>query len=145
MGNITEIFNEFKTKVEKEQFVKQQHDTITALMTKNAQLEQEVAHLKKMLVESVPLLPQENPVSKIILTPEEAVIESQIQIIQDRSYGQELTLEDVKKLDLLIKNKRLVKEQSTTIQGESKKVDKKQLSHAELILIASKGPSDGNS
>lgn len=142
MGNITEIFNEFKTKVEKDQFVAKQHETIELLVEKNKQLSAEVEHLKKLLINSVPMLTQESSVSKIIITPEEAVIESQIQIIQDRSYNQELTLEDVKKLDLLIKNKRLVKEQSTTIQGESKKIDKKHYTNAQLITIASKG-TDG--
>lgn len=142
MGDVIEIFNEFKTKVEREQFLNSQHKTISTLIAKNTQLTQEVEHLKKMLLDSMPILSQENPVSKIILTPEEALIETQIQMIQDRSFNQELTLEDVKKLDILIKNKRLVKEQSTTIQGESKKVDKKNFSREDLIRIASKNPID---
>lgn len=145
MGNITEIYKEFKTSVEKEQFVLKQHETIELLVTKNKQLTEEIEHLKKLLVESVPILPQQNLVSKIVQTPEEYVIESQIEIIQSRSYGQELTLEDVKKLDLLLKNKNLIKlRDPATIQGESKKIDSKNYTRAELISIASKGP-DGSS
>lgn len=143
MSDVIEIFNEFKNKIEKEQFVTKQHDTIESLKAKNLQLEQEVTHLKKMLMDSVPLLPQEASVQKIILTPEEALIESQLKILEERSYGSELTLEEVKKLDLLIKNKNIIKDQNKVLQGESKKISKKNYSNAELIALASKGP-DGS-
>jgi hypothetical protein len=142
MSNVIELFNQFKSESEKEQFISKQHETIGHLMSKNRKQLEEIEHLKKLLVESTSLL-NEPKVEKIILTAEEALIEGQIEILKGRSYT-ELTLEDVKKLDLLIKNKRLAKEQSTTIQGESKKLDKKQYSNAELIQIVNtkKGSTD---
>lgn len=133
MSNVIQLFNEFKTVSEKEQFIAQQHATIGSLIAKNKQLIIEIDHLKKLLLDSTSML-VEPKVERVILTAEEALIEGQIEILKSRAYT-ELTLEDVKKLDLLIKNKRLAKEQSTTIQGESKKLEKKQYSNAELIQI----------
>lgn len=137
MADIIELFNDFKTNIEKEQFLVKQHVAITQLMHQNKQLQQEIEHLKALLAQSSSLLPALSPVEKIIMTPEEALIEHQIELIRNRSFDRELTLEDTKKLDLLIKNKRLAKEQSTTIQGEFKKIDKKNFSDAELIQIVS--------
>lgn len=131
MGNVLEIFNEFKTKVEKEQFLSKQHETISILLEKNKELTQEIIKLKQLLTTPV--------VERVILTPEEALIETQIQFIHERSYTTELTLEEVKKLDLLIKNKKIIKEQQNeiTIQAESKNLDKKDYSNIELIQLAS--------
>lgn len=140
MGNIIELCNQFKTDVEKNQFLVKQHETILSLTNENKRLIEEVEHLKTLLVASAPIL---NPTTRVILTPEEALIEQQIELIQNRSYNAELTLEDVKKLDLLLKNKKLSKEQNVSLQGESKKVDKKNYTNAELILLASSKSPEG--
>lgn len=136
-SNIVEMFNDFKTEVEKQQFIEQQYKTIKSLMDKNKQLNEEVVHLKKLLLDSTSITVQQHEVSRIIVTPEEALIESQLNMIQGRAYLSELTLEDVKKLDLLLKNKRLNKEQSTTVQSESKTMDKDSYSATELMQIVS--------
>lgn len=136
MSDIIQLFNQFRDDVEKQQFLEKQHALILKLQKDNKNLQIEINHLKNLLTQSVPLLMPE--VVNVIVTPEEAVIDKQIELLQARGIDRELTLEDTKKLDLLIKNKRLVKEQSTTIQGESKKIDKRSVSNAELILIASK-------
>lgn len=52
--------------------------------------------------------------SKLILTPEEELLEMQINNLNAVSRERKLTLEEVKTLDLLIKNKRLIKKQSTS-------------------------------
>jgi hypothetical protein len=136
MSDIAELFEEFKTSVEKEDFIAKQHATISNLMQKNAQLMQEIEHLKQLLETSISV-ESSHPVERIIVTPEEALIDRQIEMIQSRGYDRELTLEDTKKLDLLIKNKRLSKEQSTTIPGEPKKyAPQKVISNKELIKIA---------
>lgn len=137
MAEVIELFNEFRTKAEKERFIQQQHNTILTLAAQKAQLEAEITHLKELLGSNTQLIESESSVSRVIVTPEEALIESQINILQNRSLGQELTLEDVKKLDLLLKNKNIIKSHDETIKADSKKVDKKSLSKAELIQIAS--------
>ena len=50
--------------------------------------------------------------------------------------GSELSLEEIKKLDLLVKNKRLALEQSTTIVADSKKISPTEYSKAQLVQIA---------
>lgn len=138
MSDISQLFSEFKTSVEKDDFIEQQHKTIDGLMRKNEQLQQEVSHLKQLLESTLQnVSTQLHPVERVIVTPEEALIDRQIEMIQHRAFDRELTLEDTKKLDLLIKNKRLAKEQSTTIQGKTKKYNNdKLISSKELIQLA---------
>lgn len=136
--DISELHKSFKDEVEKNAFLSKQHETILILTSEKKQLKAEIEHLKELLITSTQLL--EPKVERIIITPEEAVIESQIQILQNRALAEELTLEDVKKLDLLLKNKNIIKTQISTIKGESKKVDKKNLSSAELLQIAASKP-----
>jgi len=52
--------------------------------------------------------------TSLILTPEEELCEVQINNLNGISRERKLTLEEVKMLDLLIKNKRLIKKQSTS-------------------------------
>lgn len=136
MDNIITLYKECKSEKERQEFVIKQHSTLSTLIEKNKQLEEQVAHLKEMLTEAMPLISTE----KIIVTPEEALIDQQIKILNDRSLGRELTLEDIKKLDLLIKNKNILKEETKTIEAASYSIKKNNtnFSKAELIQIAQK-------
>jgi hypothetical protein len=126
--NISSLNKEFKTTAENQQFIEAQLKTIKSLMNKNKLLEEEIVQLRQML--SVPT------VEKVIVTPEQALIEDQILIIQNRSYLQELSLEDVKKLDLLLKNKLLIKRADPkTVDGKS---SYQKMSDTQLLEIASK-------
>lgn len=141
MSNIVELFKEFKSDREKQEFIAAQQATIEALLKSNTALKDEVEHLKALLLGSTQLL-NEPKVERIILSPEEALIERQIAFIQARGVNSEVTLEDVKKLDLLLKNKHLSKEKSETFSGESRKPDRKNLSSKDLIQIALKKPDN---
>lgn len=72
------------------------------------------------------------------MTPEELVCIEQIGILHNRSSQRELSLEEVKKLDLLIKNLRLIKEQSTENVANAQWRD---VSEDALVAIASKSES----
>lgn len=141
MADIMELFTEFKTEMEKKSFVEQQHKTITALITKNKLLEEEVKHLKDLLLTITPVA-GDNVVQKIIITPAEALIERQVFMIQSYGLEKELTLEEVKKLDLLLKNLKILKDQNTTIQNSPAKYENKHLSSAQLIQIATSKKSN---
>ena len=67
------------------------------------------------------------------VSPEEIICIEQIAKLKDRSYNRELTLEEVKRLDLLIKNLRLIKEQSTENVSQVKYRD---ISEATLVELA---------
>lgn len=136
--DITTLYTEFKSETEKNQFIESQVKTILSLQTENKALKEEIAHLKQLLTTSTPLI-TENKVQKIILTPEEALLQSQIEILQLRGLDEELNLEDVKKLDLLLKNKLLVnKSVPETFESQAKKLG---LSNTKLLEIAKK-PND---
>ncbi len=68
------------------------------------------------------------------ITPEEIILAEQISILQKVSKGREMTLDEVKKLDILIKNHRLVKNQST----ENTNAEFRDVSEADLVAIATK-------
>lgn len=107
--DISHLHKNFQSDMEKQQFMEAQHKTIIELKRQVDEKDKELA-----------LLRSDTKVERFIVSPEEALIEEQISIIQNRSYGQELSLEDVKKLDILLKNKTLVKTQRD-LKGSSKK------------------------
>lgn len=121
-----------------EAFVKAQHATIVTLLKENTALKENVEHLKELLLTSVPLI---NDVQRIIVTPEEALIEKQIGILQLKGMVEELSLEDVKKFDLLNKNKQLISNTSATIVAKSKHLP---YSNAELLSLVSRAPKAPN-
>lgn len=137
MGNIVELSTEFKAEIEQGRTLAPVQNTITALVAENKALTAEVERLKLLLAATNSALGQENEVLKIILTPEEALIEGQIEILQNRAINFELTLEDVKKLDLLLKNKNLIKSQQPSTLEVSPIKRGSSLSKQQLIEIAS--------
>jgi|CXWK01.1.fsa_nt_gi hypothetical protein len=80
------------------------------------------------------ILSLESILSKpLAVTPEELICVEQIDIIKQKSAGRELSLDEIKRLDLLIKNLRLVKEQSTqTIEHK----DYRNVKEVDLVAIA---------
>ena len=71
--------------------------------------------IKELSKNFIPV-PQDSSKGKLIkmhVTPEEQIIDEQIRQLSQISNRGELTLEEIKKLDLLIKNKRLLNDQST--------------------------------
>lgn len=133
--DVTEIFKTFKNDKEKQKFLEAQFEAVLELQRKIRTLEEENLHLKTLLATNVPSL---NIPLPIIISPEEYLIDKQISILEERgriSADPELTLEEVKKLDLLLKNKKIIKDGKEVIKIE--KVTKGKLTNKELALIAS--------
>lgn len=131
--DIISMYKDATSDQEKQNFFIKQQELITTLLRDNKKLQAEIEHLKI-------LLSQDDNVEKIILTPEECLLEHQIKLLQEKGLSRELTLEETKKLDLFIKNKRLAKEQSTVISGEVKKIEKPD--KYKLLELASSKPKD---
>lgn len=127
MGNIIDLPVK-KTVQEWRDFAEKQFITIQFLQEANSVLQKEIDEIKKSLPQ-----PGQSAVEKVIVSPERALIEDQIAMIQARSYMKELNLEDVKKLDILLKHSKILKEQDSALDGKSKPVA---LSPDELIKIA---------
>lgn len=112
--SISTLAGQFDSEDDLREYCNKQFQIIKTLTDENKNLKEEIEHLKVLMNSMV------EP-AKIIITKEQALLEEQIDIIQRRSIGQELSLEDTKKLDLLIKNLKLVKEQEKTFDGTPKK------------------------
>lgn len=132
--SISTLAGNFSTELELQAYCDKQFQTIKKLTEENEKLNAEIEHLKFVISSSTEILPYE--VVKIIVTKEQALLEEQISILQSRSIGKELTLEDTKKLDLLIKNLRIVKENQPPLDGKPKK--KFVTNERDLLTVASK-------
>lgn len=104
-------------------------ELVTNLERENTDLKKQVEELKHQLAQ------------KVLghITPEELVCIEQIKILQNRSAQRELSLEEVKKLDLLIKNLRLIREQST--ENVTNAQWREVFSEDALVAIASQSES----
>lgn len=83
------------------------------------------------------------PVTKIVnreLSPEEEIIDLQIERLRQKSRLQELSLDETRMLDIHIKNKRLI-EKKSTINADFKKIGE-DLSDDELLELAEGSSND---
>ena len=103
-----------------------------------SELEQENAQLKKRIEQMEAFIKgQSNSVSA-----EELICVEQISIIKQKSQNRELSLDEVKRLDLLIKNLRLIKDQSTQVVDHK---DYRNVKEIDLVAIArSPEPEEDN-
>lgn len=125
---------QFKTKKQLEEYATAQFLALQSAAVQIKKLQEEVTHLQKLLSDTVPQL-GDSKVETLIKTPEQCIIDAQIGLLMQRAIQKELTLEETKQLDLLIKNKRLLSGDSTEISGEKVK-NKKSIPEAQLIRLA---------
>lgn len=126
----------FKNKSELQKYAEQQFNSLLIATQTISQLRSTVEELKKELA----AYKEKEEESKIIVVPvsdEELICRSQIQKLYGKAINQELTLEETKRLDLLIKNLYLIKNNGKTksLDGESKKIPDN-LSQEELLQLA---------
>jgi phosphopantetheinyl transferase (holo-ACP synthase) len=110
-----------------EKFIETQHKTIEQLCKQIEALKEKNTHLENVLKAVV----KPGLVSEV--TQEELICIEQIDIIKNRSSQRELTTDEVKKLDLLIKNLKLLRQESTVIMSKS---SYKSLPEDELLALA---------
>lgn len=115
---------------------RQMKETLTSeqwIVFSNAQMQQlevyarEISILKQKNAQLEHLLKQKTPSLVQELTPEEIICIQQIDRLHNASQTRELGLEEVKRLDLLVKNLKLIREESTIVvnnrQDTLKEVD----------------------
>lgn len=91
-----------KSKKDLEQYTSAQDAVIIKLQKENELLKQKLSHLENLLIAKT-----------TTISPEELICIEQIDVIKQKSSQRELSLDEVKRLDILIKNLRLIKDQST--------------------------------
>jgi hypothetical protein len=134
MATIIALGGEFASVKELKQYSDAQYVALQGATEKIKKLEEEITHLQTLLVSTTSLIENPNKIS-VIKSPEQAIVEAQIEILQNRALTKELTLEEIKALDILIKNKRLLAGDPTTIEGKDKK-PKREYTEAELVRVA---------
>ena len=110
--SIADVKKEYAEKASKKDlqiFVQKQQDLIVQLGNQVNILKDKNAHLEKMLLSLTP----DNQVNPVPV--EEMVCIEQIEIIRSKSSERELSLDEIKKLDLLVKNLKLIREKSSKV------------------------------
>lgn len=108
--------------------------TIDQLLKAVDEKDKEISHLKEMLGSMVPTIQTSDSIVSPI-TDEELIADIQISKLKEAAKIRDLTLDEIRKFDLLVKNKRLAQGDPTTINGENLL---KQKSKPELIKLAAK-------
>lgn len=102
--------------------------TIRELEDTVAQKEIELEHLKDMITKCAPSLTIQQ-----IITDEEMIALKQLAFLKVKALKSELTLDELKAFDILVKNKRLFEDKSTDNVGTALLRD---VSQSELLQIA---------
>jgi hypothetical protein len=130
LDNINTLAGQFESKEELQKYCDNQFLTIQRLVTQVKRLEEELYDTKSLLTAAVPM---ENKV-QLDVAPEQLICEMQIKKLEKVSMERDLTLEETKKLDLLVKNLLLIKEDKKGIkEAEFNKVE--DISEAQLLSL----------
>ena len=114
--------------------------TIDQMLTRLNEKDEEIMHLKQMLMQNAPVIGEASP---LIVSDEEYIALQQLQKLKEISRTRALSLDETRQFDLLVKNKRLAQGNATTIEGKKIPQD---ASTKKLIDIATKkiaGPQGG--
>lgn len=134
------MLNEAKDLAELRAFSEAQQKTIVKLSKKNKELEEEVAHLKKLLESSAPIVAVDNAptfqADKFLTTDQEAICRMQLNKLKEVSYERELTLEEAKRVEIFSKILNVLENSPKTIKVETKNLDNK-----ELLSLLEQDPS----
>ena len=125
-----------KTELELRSFAEAQMKTLTTVMKKNKELQDQVEHLKKLVAGAVPIISKDSPL--IVGTLEEEIAKREIYKLNEKSLDPEcLMLEEAKKLEIY----------SKILASKVKKEDKderevKELDASQLLAIAESTVTD---
>lgn len=90
-------------------YADQQFRSLKAAQTLIGQLQEKIEHLQSLLADSVPV------VRKIQVPHEQAIVEIQIEKIREDAFARQLSLDETKRLDLLIRNLHAIKAKQADI------------------------------
>lgn len=135
--DIKTLAGEFKSSIELKDYCNKQYVALEQALKRVTDLQHEVAHLKELLA-AAKVVPVVAP-SIIPGNPEQTICEMQVNLLYSIAASRALTLEETKRLDLLVKNLLLIKAQP------GKPIDyslPKDVTEADLVsLAASQAPA----
>lgn len=134
--NITDLVQQFKDKAEVDAYCRQLYTTLQATLKEKEILKEKVMNLELMLV-----APNPNKV-EFVVNPEVAFIEMQLNRLKIRYADLDITDEDTKKLESLMRSLKIARDKNPPIKIPQKST--LPIEEAELIaLAAEKLPDNG--
>jgi hypothetical protein len=109
-------------------FAESQHRTIESLCAENEMLKEKLAQLEGFLKQNTSLINVVNNVSD-----EEAICIQQITLLKNKSMNREMDLDEIKRLDLLVKNLRLAREKT---ERQAREPEYLPIKEADLVELA---------
>lgn len=107
--------------------------TIDKLL-KDANIKNEqIKHLQSLVSQTVPVMKKESQKLAIAISAEEEIAQLQLERLRQAAKNRTLTLEETRMFDLLVKNKRLVLDESTINLGKNQYRD---VADTELLKLA---------
>lgn len=106
--SIVTLAGEFKEIAELKEYCNKQFEFVEALTKEVVLLKERNAHLESLLTKSIPVI----NTNVVKLTDEEMICLEQIEKLKLISQNRELSLDEVKKLDLLHKNLKMTRQSS---------------------------------
>jgi hypothetical protein len=115
--------------------------TIDKLLKDANQKSEEIKHLQSLIAQAVPVIKKESQMISVSTSPEEEIAQIQLERLRQAAKTRILTLEETRMFDLLVKNKRLVLDESTINLGKNQYRD---VADSDLLKIAASQakPSD---
>jgi hypothetical protein len=132
MDNIQTLEGKFENLLDLQSYANSQYQVIQKQNELIARLQSEVAQLKSLLSSTVVA---DEKLSKFVVSTEQTICEIEIARLKETAIQRGLTLEETKRLDLLVKNLVLSKEQTKEAKPDYSKLAS--ISNATLIEIAS--------
>lgn len=136
-SKIVTLAGEFKNKTELKVYCDSLYNSLSTALEEINKLKTENSHLKNLLQSTVPIIGSASqPISN-----EELICIKQIELLSKFAQTRELSLDEVKKLDLLNKNLRLIRGQ-TGNDDRNKEKEAIPIEMKDLIAIASSKESE---
>lgn len=107
--------------------------TIDMLLKDANKKNEQIKHLESLVAQNVPVIKKESQKLSIAVSPEEEIAQVQLERLRQAAKIRILTLEETRMFDLLVKNKRLVLDESTINLGKNQYRD---VADADLLKIA---------
>ena len=140
MANQVSDFDEFKSVDQlKKEVLSLTRENRAAMLTidkllKDANIKnEEIKHLQSLISQAVPVIKKESQMISVSVSPEEEIAQTQLERLRQAAKVRILTLEETRMFDLLVKNKRLVLDESTINLGKNQYRD---VADADLLKIA---------
>jgi hypothetical protein len=113
--------------------------TIDRLLKDSNKKNEEIAHLQSLVAAAVPVVKAEPQKFTATISSEEEIAELQLERLRQSAKVRALTLEETRMFDLLVKNKRLVLDESTINLGKNQYRD---VSNDDLLKLAASVSDD---